>query len=63
MGDADYVHGRQRARPNLSFAAELDGRVVGSNFATHWGTFGFLDRCPSTLCSGIGELPANWSNR
>lgn len=42
MGDADYVRTRWRADPEAAFAAELDGRFVGSNFATRWGRFGFF---------------------
>jgi predicted N-acetyltransferase YhbS len=42
FGDADFVRARFRADPAAAFCAELDGRVVGSNFATRWGSFGFL---------------------
>lgn len=42
MGDADYVHTRWRANPAAGFAAEIDGRLVGSNFASRWGTVGFF---------------------
>lgn len=40
--DRDYVYGRFGAEHVASFAAELDGEVVGSNFATQWGTVGFF---------------------
>jgi GNAT superfamily N-acetyltransferase len=42
MGDASYVRPRFRASPKTAFAAELDGVVVGSNFASRWGSFGFF---------------------
>ena len=42
FGDQDYVHTRWRAAPDLAVAAELDGQLVGSNFITCWGSFGFF---------------------
>ncbi len=42
MGDADYVYTRWRAAPDAAFCAELDGEVVGSNFATRWGSFAYF---------------------
>jgi GNAT superfamily N-acetyltransferase len=43
------VHGRRRLRadalagdPAAAIAAELDGELVGSNFAANWGSFGFF---------------------
>jgi GNAT superfamily N-acetyltransferase len=42
MGDADYVKTRWRADPEGAFVAEADGRVLGSNFATNWGSVGFF---------------------
>ena len=42
MGDAGLVRTRWRADPAAAFAAELDGALVGSNFAANWGSFGFL---------------------
>lgn len=41
-GDADYVHARWRADPATSLAAELDGELVGSNFISRWGSFGYF---------------------
>ena len=41
-GDADYVRTRWRSEACAAFAAELDGELVGSNFATHWGSVGFF---------------------
>ena len=37
-----YVYGRFGAEHFASFAAELDGELVGSNFATRWGSVGFF---------------------
>jgi predicted N-acetyltransferase YhbS len=41
-GDADYVRTRWRANPDGAIAAEIDGALVGSNFATRWGSFAFF---------------------
>jgi ribosomal protein S18 acetylase RimI-like enzyme len=40
--DRDYVFGRQQAAHVASFGATLDGKLVGSNFATNWGSVGFF---------------------
>jgi GNAT superfamily N-acetyltransferase len=40
--DRDYAFGRQPAPHVASFAARLDGKLVGSNFATRWGSVGFF---------------------
>ncbi len=42
MGDACYVRSRWKASSASAFAAEVDGRLAGSNFATRWGSFGFF---------------------
>ena len=42
MGDAGYVRTRLQADPASAFAAEVDGELVGSNFATNWGSVGFF---------------------
>src|SRR4051794_18132690 len=42
MGDADYVRTRWAAAPDCALAAEVDGRLVGSNFVTRWGSVGFF---------------------
>ena len=39
---ADHVKSRWIADPHAAFAAEVDGKLVGSNFATRWGSFGFF---------------------
>src|SRR5215471_9645568 len=58
MGDADYVHTRWRANPSAAFAAEADGRLVGSNFAARWGSvafFGPLSVDPSYWDQGVAQ--------
>lgn len=42
MGDGAYVRSRWRTDPDAAFAAELADEVVGSNFATNWGSVGFF---------------------
>ena len=42
MGDADYVRTRWAAEPAAALAAEVDGRLVGTNFVTRWGSVGFF---------------------
>lgn len=42
MGDGDCVRSRWRADRAAALAAEADGRVVGSNFATRWGSVGYF---------------------
>jgi GNAT superfamily N-acetyltransferase len=42
MGDADYVRTRWAADPAVALSAELDGRLVGTNFVTRWGSVGFF---------------------
>jgi len=40
--DRDYVYGRWRAPHVAALGATFDGRLVGSNFATNWGSVGFF---------------------
>src|ERR1041385_518096 len=42
MGDAAYIRNRWLANPEAAFAAEAGGEVIGSNFATNWGSVGFF---------------------
>src|SRR5687768_14275385 len=42
MGDAAFVHTRWKANPEAAFAAEVDGKLIGSNFASNWGSVGFF---------------------
>ena len=52
FGDRDYVHTRWQADPAASLAAEQDGRLIGTNFVTRWGTVGFF--------GPISVLPERW---
>jgi len=40
--DRDYAFGRFPASHVAAFGAKLDGKLVGSNFATNWGSVGFF---------------------
>ena len=42
MGDAEYARTRWKADPSAVLAAEENGRFLGSNFASNWGSFGFF---------------------
>jgi GNAT superfamily N-acetyltransferase len=58
MGDTDYVRTRWRATPDAAFAAEVSGELVGSNFATNWGSLGFfgpLTVRPDLWDKGVGR--------
>ena len=53
-----YAHTRFGAEHIAAFTAEQDGRLVGSNFATSWGSVGFfgpLTIRPELWDSGIGQ--------
>ena len=56
--DRDLVYGRHGAEHIASFAAEQDGALAGTNFATRWGSvafFGPLTIRPDLWDSGIGQ--------
>ncbi|HEX6441493.1 MAG TPA: GNAT family N-acetyltransferase [Stellaceae bacterium] len=56
--DRDYIRGRFGAEHVASFAAEQEGALAGSNFATRWGSVGFfgpLTTRPDLWDSGIGQ--------
>jgi len=58
MGDAGYVQSRWRTDPAAAFAAEVDGAIAGSNFATTWGSVGFfgpLTIRPDLWDRGVGK--------
>jgi hypothetical protein len=50
-GDADYVRTRWAADPSAAFGAYLGKDLVGSNFATRWGSVAFFG--PLTLAARI----------
>jgi hypothetical protein len=54
MGDRDLMTPRWRARNTRVLAAHLDGRLVGTNVITRWGSFGFFG--PLTV------LPEFWDH-
>lgn len=57
-GDANYVQPRWKVEPSAAFAAEVDGKLVGSNIATCWGsvgTFGPLTIHPDFWDRGIAQ--------
>jgi GNAT superfamily N-acetyltransferase len=41
-GDADYIKSRFYANPSAAYAAEVNGKLVGSNITTYWGSVGFF---------------------
>ncbi len=41
-GDSDWTRTRFASDPAAAFAADLDGRLAGSNFGTTWGSVGFF---------------------
>jgi GNAT superfamily N-acetyltransferase len=51
----DLVSTRWKADPNAAFAAVHGGRLIGTNFVTNWGSFGFLG--PITV------LPEFWDKK
>ena len=58
MGDAAYVRNRWLANPQAAFAAESGGELIGSNFATNWGSVGFfgpLTIRPDFWDRGVGK--------
>jgi GNAT superfamily N-acetyltransferase len=74
MGDADYVRTRWKFDPSSVVAAEHEGKLIGTNFATNWGSFGFFgpltvdppywDRgVAQQLLSPTMEIFRRWGNR
>lgn len=51
--DRDYLYGRWRAPHVAALGAVLDGELVGSNFATKWGSVGFFG--PITVRADLQE--------
>lgn len=57
-GDVSYVRTRWCANPDAAFGAEAGGDLVGSNFATNWGSVGFfgpLTVRPDLWDQGVGK--------
>ena len=52
MGDRDFMASRWGSPHTKHLAARAGGRLIGSNIATHWGSFGFFG--PLTV------LPEYW---
>jgi GNAT superfamily N-acetyltransferase len=72
--DSDHARTRWTADPSSVLAAEHAGRLIGSNFATNWGSFGFfgpLTVDPEYWNRGVGqqllaptmEIFRRWGNR
>lgn len=58
MGDADYVQSRWRSNPSAAFAVEQGDMLLGSNFASNWGSvsfFGPLTIHPNIWDRGMGQ--------
>jgi len=56
--DVDYAGTRWRADTSAAFGAEIDGELVGSNFASRWGSVGFfgpLTVRPDLWDRGVGQ--------
>jgi hypothetical protein len=61
LADCDFVYGRWGADHTAALGAQLDGVLVGSNFATNWGSVGFFGPLtPSDRIFGIGESVNSW---
>jgi len=58
MGDAGYVRTRWQADPSAAFSAHVGDELVGSNFASNWGSVGFfgpLTIRPDLWDRGVGK--------
>ncbi len=62
FGDSDYARTRWRTAPTAALGAYLHGELVGSNFLSCWGSFGFFgplsvhpDRWGERIASGLLE--------
>jgi predicted N-acetyltransferase YhbS len=59
FGDSEMVRTRWRADPSAALVAEADGRLVGSNLVTRWGSvafFGPLTVDPAYWDGGVAKL-------
>ncbi len=58
MGDMDFARTRWKADPSAVIAAEYDGKLIGSSYATNWGSFGFVGPLtvhPDFWDRGVGQ--------
>ena len=56
--DSRFAYPRYHADPSASFVAELNGKIIGSNFGLHWGSvgiFGPLTIRPDYWDKGVGS--------
>jgi GNAT superfamily N-acetyltransferase len=56
---AEFIRARWNADPSATFAAKTQGKLVGTNFGTNWGSVGFfgpLTVHPDYWDRGIGKL-------
>ena len=56
--DRDYLYSRWRAPHVVAFGAKSSDRLLGSNFATRWGSFGFFGPItvdPTLQEGGVGQ--------
>src|ERR1700691_5527111 len=58
MGDRNLMTPRWRSTHVKVIAARKDGRLLGTNVVTRWGSFGFFG--PLTCCQNIGTT--GWRN-
>ena len=49
--DSRYADPRYNEDPSASFVAELNGKIIGSNFGLHWGSVGLL--ISTSLMTGV----------
>ncbi|HXO87920.1 MAG TPA: GNAT family N-acetyltransferase [Candidatus Acidoferrales bacterium] len=57
--DNDYVRSRWTADPDAVVAAEHAGKLIGTNFAANWGSFGFFGPLtvePAYWNSGVAQM-------
>lgn len=59
LGDVNHVRARFRANPDSAFGAEINGKLVGSAFATRWGSVAILGPAtvqPKGVVGNAGQL-------
>lgn len=62
--DKNYIATRWKANPEAALVAEAEGGVLGSNFASNWGSFAFFG--PLTVQPELwnrGSRKACWKRR